>query len=381
MHILYLSSPGGGLETNVRVLAPALIKAGHQVSILYLDSSSQLPRNGQVCDGISIHHATYGNWHYYFDRATFGATGLSLVVRSFEAARALVRKVREIHGRRPIDLIEIPEVALPGQKLPGPYIVRLHSSAWMWRRMCEEPSPRSDSIEASFERKTLRRAAAITSPSHFVANYIQSVCRVNAPPIEIIPYPIDVDQFRPAAKDYARKSVLFVGRVEKRKGADILLRAVPKVLANRPRCEFLFVGQINEELRDLVKQAPAAVRFLTSKPRHELVELYQQASVVVVPSRWDNSPNVIYEAMACGTPVIATKVGGIPELVGDGRTGRLVPARVEHALAGAIIELLDDKNARARMGRRSREKAVALWQQEKVAARTIDLYEKVLRAS
>jgi glycosyltransferase involved in cell wall biosynthesis len=380
MHILYLSEPGGGHETNVRVLAPALIDAGHQVSILYLHPSSVQHTNGHGQNGISVYHATYGDWHYYFNRATLGVTGLSLTLRSLEAARALAGKIREIHSRLPIDLVELPEVALPTQTLPVPYVVRLHSQAWMWRKQCGESISLSDSIEVRFEGSTLGRAAAITAPSRTVAEEIRSVCRLDGRPIQIIPYPVNTDEFKPATRELSRKLVLFVGRVEKRKGADVLLRTIPSVLAKHPACEFLFVGQISNDLIQQVESAPANANFLTFKPRHELVELYQQASVCVVPSHWDNSPNVVYEAMACGTPVIATRVGGIPELVNEGATGLLVPPRDEHALADAINDLLDDSGRREQMGSRGRDRSVAEWSVEKIAAQTLDLYKRVLKS-
>jgi glycosyltransferase involved in cell wall biosynthesis len=381
MHVLYLSFPGGGLETNVRVLAPALREAGHQVSILYLDAAARANGKGPKLEEFPTYYAAVGNWHYYLHRATFGLGSLPLTVRSFETERALVKAVRSIHQRHGVDLIEIPEITVPFHDLPAPFVVRLHSSAWMWRRMCREPSSWADSIEASLEGTTLRRAAAVTSPSQYVAEYIKKTCRLNGRVVEIIPYAIDTNQFKPARKDHSRRLVLFVGRVEKRKGADVLLRAVPRVLAKYPECEFLFVGQVSEELAEQVNAASVGVRFLDFKPRHELVELYQQASVVVVPSLWDNSPNVVYEAMACGTPVIATRVGGIPELVDDGVTGLLVQPRHEHELADAIIALLGDEDARERMGRCGREKAVSSWRLKKIASQTVGLYQQVTNGS
>jgi len=197
-------------------------------------------------------------------------------------------------------------------------VVRLHSQNWLWRRQCNESGVSADLIERRLEGATLRRAGAITAPSRAVSEDIRLGCGLDDRPIEIIPYLIDTDQFTPKPNNRLRKSVLFVGRVEKRKGADVLLRAIPLVLAKHPDCEFFFVGQVTDELRDQAEAAPAAARFLSFKPRNELVDLYQHASVCVVPSLWDNSPNVIYEAMACGTPVIATDVGGIPELVDHG---------------------------------------------------------------
>jgi len=380
MHILYLSAAGGGHETNVRVLAPALINKGHQVSILYLHPAAEAHTNDREQNGISVYHATYGDWHYYFNKATRGVTGLSLILRSIEASRALVRRVREIHRQNPIDLVELPEVILPGLSLPVPYVVRLHSQAWMWKKQCNEPNSASDSIEMRLEGNTLSRADAITAPSLKVADEIRSLCRLNGKAVQIIPYPVETDRFKPVPKDGSRKSVLFVGRVEKRKGADVLLRAIPQVLEKHPDCEFLFVGQVSDELSELVKAAPPAARFLPFKPRPELVALYQQASVCAIPSLWDNSPNVVYEAMACGAAVVATRVGGIPELIADGDTGLLVSPRDERALAAAIIRLLDDSNEREVLAAAGRQKALAEWPVERIATQTLDLYQRILKS-
>lgn len=377
LHILYLSSPGGGLETNVRVLAPALRAAGHAVSILYLDDGVQeLVQLG--ADEIIEYRAPRGGWHYYFHRATFGLTSFPLVVRTIEMARALARAVTAIHARKPLDLIEIPEVTLPFVKLPVPYLVRLHSAAWTWRQLLGEKQPRADALEIRMERATLQKANAVSAPSRMLADFVRAECGMESLPIEIIPYPVDTNRFCPVAQRANTKRVLFVGRVEARKGADVLLRAVPRVLAQHPDAEFIFAGHVNEELRNLVDAAPPQVKFLGVVPHGELPALYQRATVVVVPSLWDNSPNVIYEAMACGVPVVASRVGGIPELVENGATGLLVPPRDVPATTEAILDLLSNRARCAEMGRRGNEKAIACYKVETILDQTMAVYQHLV---
>lgn len=224
----------------------------------------------------------------------------------------------------------------------------------------------------------LENAAAITSPSRFVAKYVANACRVERP-IEIIPYPIDTNTFKPS-HTAKRRMVLFVGRVEKRKGADTLMHAIPNVLAQFPDAEFVFVGRLNEELKELAATMPPQVKFLGVKPRAELVQLYQQASIVAVPSVWDNSPNVVYEAMACGAPVVASNVGGIPELVEHGVTGLLVPPSDANALTDALIAVLRDATQAQAMMRCAREKAVENFALEKILNQTLEHYQRVLDA-
>lgn len=380
MHLLYLSSPGGGLDTYVRVLAPALVKAGHHVSVLYIYPKSQpaLAAEGGN-NGLEIHNVSMGDWHYYARRATFGLTSLPLIVRGLEYARALANAISSIHSKRPIDLIELPEVFLtPRQAGHLPYFIRLHSAGWTWRRLIGERLDLSDALELRMEGFSLRGANGVSSPSSMLADYISANCGLGDRHTEIIPYPIDTVQFSPGDGLADPPLVLFVGRVETRKGVDVLMRAIPLVLAKRPECEFVFAGCVGDDVLGKVEKSQA-LKLLGVRPHHGLPGLYQRASVFVAPSLWDNSPNTIYEAMACGTPVVASRVGGIPELVDDGVTGLLVPPRDERALADAIVALLDDPVRRARMGQCGREKAVARYSVDKIAAQTLDFYQRALQ--
>lgn len=377
MRILYLSAPGGGLETNVRVLAAALTRAGHTVVILYVDGSvKRMTQNGD--SGIVEYHAPMGQMHYYLHRATFGTGHLGLLARTLEYGQAAARAISEIHARTPLDMIEVPEMYLRAKQLPAPCVIRLHSPAWLWRLRCAEPIPRTDGLERYLERQSLSAAGAVTAPSRAVANEIAGLCKVRRT-IETIPYPVETDVFRPAERSGPCR-ILFVGRIEKRKGADTLLRAIPRVLEIFPDCEFLFAGRMSEEMKALEVSLPPQVKFLGVKPRAELVTLYQQASMVTAPSQWDNSPNVIYEAMACGAPVIATGVGGIPELVEEGVTGLLVTPGDAKGLADAMLALLRDPARGKRMGLEGRARAEENYAATTVLTRTVALYREITRA-
>jgi hypothetical protein len=95
--LLYLSAAGGGLDTNVRILGTALVQAGHRVSILYLHFPGETVHNGVVrVDGCDVLHATIGNWHYYLNRATLGATRFPILIRALEYARTLGQAVSQI---------------------------------------------------------------------------------------------------------------------------------------------------------------------------------------------------------------------------------------------------------------------------------------------
>jgi glycosyltransferase involved in cell wall biosynthesis len=260
-----------------------------------------------------------------------------------------------------------------------PYVVRLHSAAWTWRRMLNEPAGGADGVERRLEAYTLRRARGITSPSAKLADYIRQACKVDRP-VKMIPYPVDTTQFTPGTGPAEPPIVLFVGRVEKRKGADVLMEAIPQIWQKVPNCEFVFAGRVCDDVSEQVRQMPVRVQFLGVVPREELVRWYQRASIFVAPAQWDNSPNTVYEAMACGTPVVASRVGGIPELVDDGVSGLLVSPNDPAALADGLTCLLQDRARREQMGRRGREKALAEYELKNILVSTLGFYDLVLAA-
>ncbi len=384
MHILYLSFPGGGLDTNVRVLSPELVKAGHRVSVLYIDSpgASRESYSSNGANGYKVYHASSGAWHYYLSRVTLGLTRLPRLVRAVEEAQTLQRAVEEIQDQYPLDLIELPEIFVsPRWVHQVPYIVRLHASDWMLEQLFNEQRDLVRALSIRLESHSLRRACAISSPSAMLADFIRHSCQVKQP-ITIIPYPVDTSKFVPGDERAKPPVILFVGRVEKRKGADVLMRAASRVWAEYPDCNFVFAGRVCDDIKEMTASIPPSVQFLGVQSREQLVTLYQRAAILAVPSLWDNSPNTIYEAMACGTPVIASRVGGVPELVEDGGTGQLFPSNDSAALADAILSLLADPGLRERMGQRARDKAVALYSLDRIAGQTMEFYNSLnLRAS
>ncbi len=380
MRLLYVSSLGGGLDTNVRVLAPALVKQGHQVSVLYIHlPGDSMPRSQTTNEGYTVHHVTTGRLHYYLHRATVGQSSLPRVMRAYENARTLEHVVADIRRREGLDLVEVPEgLATPWLKNGVPRVVRLHSLGWTWRAMLNEPAPLSYSIERRMEGYALRRAAGLSSPCVMLADYVDAQCGLDRRHIEIIQYPIDTAQFAPGPERAEPPLIFFVGRVERRKGAATLLRAIPSILAAYPDCQFIFAGKVNDDVREeLAAVQSPRVQFLGPRPRDELIGYYQRAAVFVAPSLWDNSPNTVYEAMSCGVPVVASRVGGIPELVDDGVTGLLVPPGDSQALGDALCGLLGNRARREQMGRHGREKAVAQFAVDKIAARTLDFYRRI----
>jgi glycosyltransferase involved in cell wall biosynthesis len=157
--------------------------------------------------------------------------------------------------------------------------------------------------------------------------------------------------------------VLFVGALEHDKGVDMLLDAFASV-RSRVRGARLWVVGEGPRREELVAQARRLgldheVWFRGTFPRLELRQLYDSCRLLVLPSRSEGLPRVIVEAMARARPVVATRVGGIPELVEHGVTGLLVPPEDPGALADALLRLLADRDLAARMGAEARRRALA----------------------
>ncbi|MFC8147483.1 glycogen synthase [Streptomyces paradoxus] len=188
--------------------------------------------------------------------------------------------------------------------------------------------------------------------------------------------------------DRSRPYVLFVGRITRQKGVPHLLRAVRDI---DPAAQVVLCAgapdtpEIDQEFRELFGEL-SGVRdgvFWIPKmlPRPEVIQLLTHAALFVCPSVYEPLGIVNLEAMACGTPVVASAVGGIPEVVDDGTTGLLVPPGdgFEAGLARAMDTVLADPAAARRMGEAGRERAVGEFGWDAVARRTVRLYEEIVK--
>ncbi|MDQ0994286.1 glycogen synthase [Streptomyces sp. V3I7] len=188
--------------------------------------------------------------------------------------------------------------------------------------------------------------------------------------------------------DPHRPFVLFVGRITRQKGVPQLLRAVRDI---DPAAQVVLCAgapdtpELDREFRELFRELSGVregVHWIPQMlPRGDVIQLLTHAAVFVCPSVYEPLGIVNLEAMACGTPVVASRVGGIPEVVDDGRTGLLVTPDedFETSLAEALDEILGDPERARRMGEAGRERAVGEFGWDTVARRTVRLYEEILK--
>jgi glycosyltransferase involved in cell wall biosynthesis len=232
----------------------------------------------------------------------------------------------------------------------------------------------------------LRGATVVIAPSAAIKKELlragfsdeRIVCFANA---------VDVNRFRPAtpaeraeaknALGLPSRMVLIgtVARLVERKGIDVLLRALARVRHGH-RVHLLVVGDgpLGEELHALAHElgVESLVSWLSFQP--DPIKCLRAMDVFALPSRLEGSPNAILEAMAMGLPIVSTMIGGVIDLLEEGKTGFLIPPDDPDALAVALDRLLGNESLRADLGCRARSRAVELFSLSGSISRLMDLY-------
>ena len=206
--------------------------------------------------------------------------------------------------------------------------------------------------------------------------------------VAIVPCGVDLDRFHPINKDASRlhlglngdKVLLYVGRIESLKGLDLLAHTAAQ-MQSVEKVKVLVVGGDdgkNQEL-DRIKRLTKELNvdhlfeFIGRVDQEELPSYYNAADVCIVPSFYESFGLAALESMACGTPVVASRVGGLPTVVKHGRTGYLQSWRCPEAFANSVEMIISSQSLRDSMGRAARDQAETLgW--DSVANQMIDIY-------
>jgi len=229
-----------------------------------------------------------------------------------------------------------------------------------------------------------------TTESEFMRNFIKREYGINVR--EVIPNSIDLEDVQSCAQKpssftekYKDKNiVLYAGRLVSYKGVGTLIEAIPKILSevsDKHETLFLFAGPGNiqghyKRLKEL-NISPENFAFTGPLPREKLLSLMALARCTVVPSYIDNIPNVILESLACGTPVVGSRIGGIPEAVKHGWNGFLAQPGDANQLAIGISKLLNDFDLAKKMGQRGIEIVKAKYCWEVNISKYAKLYQSI----
>jgi starch synthase len=250
-------------------------------------------------------------------------------------------------------------------------------------------------ISSWAEQVALHDAAAVIAVSNGMAESVLDAYPTLDPArLHVVHNGIDTEEYRPVPStgvltrlglDESQPYALFVGRITRQKGVEALLRSALSwpgqllVCASSPDTPEI-AASVGGLMKELQAARPGVVWVSEMLPRAELIEVLALATVFVCPSIYEPLGIVNLEAMACGTAVVASRVGGIPEVVDDGVSGVLVDLGdgFEERLSAAVVPLLSDPARAAAMGALGRARAVADFGWDAIAARTVDVYRSVL---
>jgi len=233
------------------------------------------------------------------------------------------------------------------------------------------------------QRLAYKAAHAVVANSTAAAEQLRRE-GVPARKIRTITNGVDCDTFAPAAPGAprSRRRVITVANLRTEKGHDTLIDAIPQVIGRRPDTEFVFVGDgpLREELRNRVTRLGVGAHVTFLGERGDVPALLAQSDVFVLPSRSEACPNGILEAMAAGLPIVASRVGGIPELVVSDSTGILVEPDRPEALAVALLSVLDQPERARALATAARVRAERHFSFDRMVSAFEDLYLTELAA-
>jgi D-inositol-3-phosphate glycosyltransferase len=396
VHTSPLDQPGtgdaGGMNVYVVELSRQLAAAGIEVEIFTRATSRDLPPVTELAPGIAVRHVIAGPLE--------GLTKAELPGQLCTFAREVLR-TEATFAPGYYDVIHShywlsgQVGALARDRWGVPLVHSMHTMAKVKNSSLAVGDPAEPTARVIGEEQVVEAADLIVANTRQEARQLVELYEAERSRIRVITPGVNLDMFRPGDKASARRRlrmrpdalvVMFAGRIQPLKAPDVVVRAAADLLGRRPGLRDRLVvpviggpsGSGLETPRGVVDLAVSlgvddVVRFVPPVEQATLVDYYRAASLVVVPSYNESFGLVAIEAQACGTPVVAANVGGLPTAIVDGRTGVLVDGHDPRRYADVLARLLDDEDTRDEMARAGAEHARQFgWQA--TARRTLDAY-------
>ncbi len=279
-----------------------------------------------------------------------------------------------------------------------------HTLGEMKNRIARSPEEKEGDYRLEGERRVLDHAERIIAATMAEKAQLEWLYKADGRKISIIPPGVDTSHFYPIPVDEAKsyiglppneRMILFVGRIEPLKGVDTIIRAMAHLklsdISKRHPVHLAIIGgdpdaspeQMNAEMLRLQQMChdlcmDRMVVFLGKRGQDTLPYYYSAAEALVMPSHYESFGMVALEAMACGTPVIASQVGGLAFLVQDGVTGYSIPDQDPDALADSLKKLLGDSSVRGEMGKQAANYARE-YSWPLISTQILDVYEEISR--
>ena len=397
----------GGMNVYIRELARDLARRGIEVDVYTRQREHDHPKIQEIAPGARVIHIESGPVRYLpkmevYDRLDEFTAG----VDAYVAEQGL--RYDLIHSHYWLSA-EVARVLAP--KWGVPRIQMFHTLGLVKREVMDEDVDAESDVRIEIERRAVRESAAVVAASEIEAGELEQLYAADPAKLRIIPCGVDPEVFHPVRQADARRAlgrdecerlILFVGRIEQIKGIDVLLRAIGLVFQGYSElrgeiCLLVVGGALDAtdsegetekiiELRRLVHEhrLEDTVDFVGSQdqPRLALLPKLRRPPgyLCAVPSLTESFGLVALEAMACGTPVVGTRVGGLQSIIENDVSGLLVAAGDDEALAEAMARVLLDPALRLRLAAGARERAKAFsWRRvgEAIAELYADLMQPV----
>lgn len=368
----------GGGATHVHRLSRELVRLGNEVTVFTTDLIGKNKRSEHALDqmdGIQVRR---------FHATTITPIGLDVGNIPFGMLPPLLRTndwdVIHVHSYRFFSTWVVPLVRWFKPRVP---IVMTSHCAYLPAR-----PKRMEVFDSTWGRLVFKDVTKVIALTDIEKDYLGTLgCSQDK--IEVIPngvdshlldYVPDVQGFRTKFNLTQARMALFVGRIGLGKGLDILVEAIPLVLAQLGKdVVFVFVGPDWGDRGALEERARALgvedhLKFTGPLAGETLLDAYHSCDLFVLLSRFDASPLVVVEAMAAAKPVVATRVGGVPNIVHDDATGLLVDPEDAPGAAAAIVRVLKDTNLAQRLGNAGKAMVQERYQWNQIAGQVANLY-------
>ena len=386
-HACPLAAPGqgkaGGMNVHVRELARAIAGRGAIVDIFTRVHEGQQYDAPDIADNVRVVHVPAGPVDAplaeQFEYLPQFVTGIRDYQRAENASYEAVHSHYWMSGWAGLRLSADWNI---------PHLSTFHtlSRIKMQSRSGEQEPP----VREQTETEIIAHSDCIIVFSEHERDSIVRLYNGNTGRIRMVPCGVDLKRFRPLGRLAARAELglngqnvlLFVGRIEALKGLDLLIHTAAHLEANDLRV--LVVGDDAdgsgdlERLRDLASDLDVSesIEFVGRVAQERLPWYYSAADVCVVPSYYESFGLVALESMACGTPVVASRVGGLPTIINHGRTGYLKSWRCPEAFANTLEMILVNDSLQDSLGRAARQSAEAMsW--DAVAGRLLGIYREL----
>lgn len=362
MHCVYYPPEVGGLESHVAMLCRALVRAGHEVQVVTSRSLPGAPAR-ETLDGVEVHRT----WFPSRSPAGWVAHAVASVPASLRAGRG----ADIVHAQA---FASVPPCLAVARRTSAPLVTTFHTSHFLMR------------ADHPVWRQVLGRLVAVNDYALAASVEIADVAMELAPghPVEALTNGVDTDDFQPVDPGLGpteRRRLIVPRRLFHKNGVEYFVRAMPE-LVRLVDVEAVLVGDGPERDRLEALAAELGVvdrlTFMGARPHVDMPGLLCSAEAAIFPSLMEATSVAALECMACGVPVAASRVGGLPEIV-DEEVGTLFEPADPSSLARAVAALLQREDL-ATVGRRARERVVASWSNDRLARRHLEIYDQVLGA-